>query len=650
MSELKQHLQAHFGFDTFRGGQEKVIQTLVDSESAGAIFPTGSGKSLCYQLPAVLLPHLTVVVSPLLALIQDQLKFLNKNNIPACRIDSTLKPKEAKKIQEDLRAGKYKVLFIAVERFKNERFRQFLHELQLSLLVIDEAHCISEWGHNFRPDYMKIPQYMKDFGFPQVLLLTATAPPRVYEDMAAKFNIPLDNFSITGFHRPNLILKVEPHEEEERQAKLIEYLKDHDQDSAVVYVTLQKDTERLSYYLKEAGINSTAFHGGMLNDQRKDIQQKFMTGEITVIVATIAFGMGIDKSDIRHVIHYHLPKSIENYSQEIGRAGRDGKDAQCIMMADATQLPVLENFVYGDTPDKESVARVLRSIKRAENNLWEPQVYDLSFNANFKQTPLRTFLVYLENEGLLTPSHSYYAEYKANPVILMERITRPMDAEKKALTEAIFKYSPKARMWYTIDFEKIKQNFPAGDRFKIIEILEELEEQNVMKLEAKKLKEAYNLHIPEGVDIEDFTDKYDQMFQEREATEIQRLRDLMAFFQGEGCLSKKLSAYFGEETDWDECGKCSYCETKKAADFPALAEITPIDEAFNFEEVYNKSLKTLDEKHITPRYLATFLAGMAMPKFSRMRKKKDGGFGVLADYPFAEVIAWVGSGLENRAS
>lgn len=317
---IHQLLKQQFGFKSFGKGQEEVITKITNNESAIAIFPTGSGKSLCYQLPALILPNLTLVVSPLLALIQDQLDFLHSKNISAVRIDSSLSREEEIKVMKGIKNKEHKILMISVERFKNERFRRFLKEIPISLLVVDEAHCISEWGHNFRPDYLKLPAYQKEFNIEQSLLLTATATPKVIQDMCQKFHISRDNVSVTGFYRSNLNLQVIPVQESEKNKSLVNLLSNKDQEASIVYVTLQKTAEDVAQTLSTKGIQATAYHAGLKTEVREDIQNRFMKGEINCVVATIAFGMGIDKSDIRNVIHYDLPKSIENYSQEIGRA------------------------------------------------------------------------------------------------------------------------------------------------------------------------------------------------------------------------------------------------------------------------------------------------------------------------------------------
>ncbi|MCP3291110.1 RecQ family ATP-dependent DNA helicase, partial [Aeromonas hydrophila] len=317
-------LTRHFGFDRLRPGQEAVISRLLAGQSAAAIFPTGSGKSLCYQLPALALPHLTLVISPLIALMHDQLAFLRSKGIAAATLDSSLTPEESRRVMQQASDGQLKILMISVERLKNERFRRFIQQVPLSMLVVDEAHCISEWGHNFRPDYLKLPDYRRELQIPQVLLLTATATPAVMADMQAKFEIEDEGLIVTGFYRANLDLAVVPLPDEARDSWLHAELARDPAAPTIIYVTLQHTAEQCAARLQQAGIRARAYHAGLDATLRSQIQHDFMAGKLDCIVATIAFGMGIDKADIRRVIHYDLPKSIENYSQEIGRAGRDG--------------------------------------------------------------------------------------------------------------------------------------------------------------------------------------------------------------------------------------------------------------------------------------------------------------------------------------
>lgn len=304
---------------------------------------------------------------------------------------------------EEVRRGEVKILMISVERLKNERFRQFISQIPISLLVVDEAHCISEWGHNFRPDYLKLPQYLKEFQIPQALLLTATATQSVIEDMRDKFSIAQQDLVVTGFYRANLDISVVPCEEDDKADQLINLIGPEPNAPTVVYVTLQQTAETVAKQLLKGGVNAHAYHAGMKPEVRESIQDQFMRGEIDCIVATIAFGMGVDKSDIRRVIHFDLPKSIENYAQEIGRAGRDGKPSQCILLANQNGLSTLENFVYGDTPELGDIHSVL---KQAIENTpqWEVVLSRLSTETNIRQLPLKTLLVTWRWRVLYKPS------------------------------------------------------------------------------------------------------------------------------------------------------------------------------------------------------------------------------------------------------
>jgi ATP-dependent DNA helicase RecQ len=290
---LEEKLREHFGFSAFLPGQRRVVELLVNGCCAAAVFPTGGGKSLCYQLPALLLPGLTLVVSPLLSLIKDQLEFLWSRNIAAAGLDSTMGRDQYNLTLEKARGGDLKILMISVERFKNERFRMNLERLAITLLVVDEAHCISEWGHNFRPEYLKIPRYRDTFNMKQVLLLTATATPRVLEDMCGKFAIAPENAVVTGFHRPNLILNVRPTPEVDKDRVLQELIRRDPSQPTIVYATRQKTSERLAELLQP--FSARAYHAGMKNEERERVQEQFMAGKIPIVAATIAFGIVYDQ-------------------------------------------------------------------------------------------------------------------------------------------------------------------------------------------------------------------------------------------------------------------------------------------------------------------------------------------------------------------
>ncbi len=301
-------LKRQFGFDRFLAGQEAVVGRLLQGRSTLAVFPTGGGKSLCYQLPALVLDGLTLVISPLLALMKDQIDFLASKGIAAGRLDSTQEATETRAVHEALRDRTLKLLYISPERLGNERFLRSLRRYDISLLAVDEAHCISQWGHNFRPDYLRIAQLAAELSIPRVLALTATATPAVSQDIAKSFAIAPEDVINTGFYRPNLKIYSTPCGHGERDRLLIDRHRSRPRGPTIVYVTLQKAAERVAEVLSNQGFDAQFYHAGMEHDDRRSLQDAFMASRDMVVVATIAFGMGIDKSDIRYVYHYNLPK------------------------------------------------------------------------------------------------------------------------------------------------------------------------------------------------------------------------------------------------------------------------------------------------------------------------------------------------------
>ena len=322
-------LKTHFGFDQFLPLQEEIIRWVLAQKDALVLMPTGGGKSLCFQLPALMLPGLTLVISPLIALMKDQVDALQANGLPAEFINSTLSYAEIEQIQRQAQAGKIKILYVAPERLIVREFQHFLQNIKVSLMAIDESHCISEWGHDFRPDYRNLKLLRNIFPEVPVMALTATATQKVREDIISQLSLEQAKTFISSFNRPNLSYAVLPKKDSYDQ--LLSLLRQHRQDSAIIYCFSRKDTEHLAADLRNEGFKARPYHAGLESEKRRTNQEKFIRDEVQIIVATIAFGMGIDKPDVRLVIHYHLPKSIEGYYQETGRAGRDGLPSQCVL-------------------------------------------------------------------------------------------------------------------------------------------------------------------------------------------------------------------------------------------------------------------------------------------------------------------------------
>lgn len=628
-------LKQYFGFDEFRPGQKPVVEKVVAGESAVAIFPTGSGKSLCYQLSAMHLPHLTLVVSPLLALIQDQLDYLISRGISAVRIDSSQGREAEMEVMRGIRSGEHKILMISVERFKNERFRRFLADVPISLMVVDEAHCISEWGHNFRPDYMKLPTFQKNFNIKQVLLLTATATPKVIGDMCAKFSIAKENVVVTGFYRSNLTLRIMSVDEEHKNNELLKLVGNKPLEPTIIYVTLQRTAEEVATFMVAHGVDAVAYHAGMKSEDRERIQNGFMSGSSSCIVATIAFGMGIDKSNIRRVIHYDIPKSVEGYSQEIGRAGRDGKPCDCSVLANLDNVQVLENFIYGDTPERSSIVQVVKEVP-LDGTQWELQVQSLSTRCNVRQLPLKTLLVYLEMRGIVKPLYSFYGSYRFSNILPKAEILAKFQGERKAFVQAVFDGSETARVWTNVDVKAVCNSYNAP-RDRVVAMLEYFDQHSWIKLEAAQMTEVFEV-TSTTFDVDALADDLFALFSKKEAVEVARIAEMVSLFESDVCLSKRLAEYFGETVSWDKCGHCSVCASGSVALKKSLS-IASLD-TYSYHLLVDDFVNKMNEK-VTADLITRFLCGIAVPRFTSTKAKQLKSFGVLERYRYQDVKRWV---------
>ncbi len=647
--QYQQTLKHVFGFEQLRHGQQTVIEALLAGHSAAAIFPTGSGKSLCYQLPAVILPHLTLVISPLLALMKDQLDFLHSKGIAAASIDSSQDKDTSQRIMQQVRDGEIKILMISVERLKNERFRRFISQVPISMLVVDEAHCISEWGHNFRPDYLKLPFYCQSLNIPQVLLLTATATPTVIKDMSQKFAISEQHITVTGFYRPNLDISVQACHEEDKPQALVDLLCRKAELPTIVYVTLQHTAEQVASYLQTHGMQALAYHAGLDSELRQQIQQQFMRGEVPCIVATIAFGMGIDKSDIRRVVHFDLPKSIENYSQEIGRAGRDGQTSYCTVLANTSSLNVLENFVYGDTPEPESIRYVIQSIyeQQSQSGQWEVMLTRLSRDANIRQLPLKTLLVYLELKQVIQAKYSYFADYRFKHIVSEQQIlarfpTQGPNAERHQFVQAIFSCSKIAKTWRSVDFDALWLGYQA-ERSRVVAALDYFHQQGLIELESKQITDVYQV-IGNDIDHQQLAEELSELFKQKEHGDLNRIQTLINLFESPSCLSSKLAGYFLDHDIPNACGHCSVCRGNVATLPSSHLDDIPLMQIKNWIEPYQAAFLQTQLSHPTSLSVAAmsrFLCGIATPLSSQLKASKMAGFAKLEQYPFAQVQQWV---------
>ena len=349
----EQILKSVFGYDKFRPGQKEIIQNILDGRDTLAVMPTGGGKSLCYQIPALIFDGITVVVSPLISLMQDQVGALLENGVSAAFLNSTLNLDEYKKTVRDIKSGGAKLLYLSPEALATERVKSILREadVPVSCVTIDEAHCISEWGHDFRPDYMEIAAFRNEFKDAVCLALTATATKQVQADIVRNLKLKKPAVLVSSFNRSNIFLNVQPRTD--GLGQIVEFLQEHKEQSGIIYCLSRKEVDSITQELQKRGFSAMSYHAGLSDEERADHQNKFIKSQVDVIVATVAFGMGINKPDVRFVIHYALPKSIEEYYQEIGRAGRDGLASEALLLYSAGDIHRIR-FFFKDKSDDES--------------------------------------------------------------------------------------------------------------------------------------------------------------------------------------------------------------------------------------------------------------------------------------------------------
>ena len=640
-----QILNDRFGLLGFRPGQQRVIDALLAAPKPGhrigalAVFPTGAGKSLCYQLPSLMFDGLTLVISPLIALMKDQIDALSARGIAAARLDSSLTKQEHNDVVKRVRNGELRLLYVAPERFANERFLAMLQATKISLFAVDEAHSISEWGHNFRPDYLKLAHIAVDVGAERVLALTATATPAVVDSICERFGIDKNDAVVTGFYRSNLELKTSAVTRAQKDRAVVKAAEIAPPGPAIVYVTLQKTAERVASVLSAAGHDAHAYHAGLSSERRSQVQEHFMAASNAVVVATIAFGMGIDKADVRSVVHYDMPKSLEGYSQEIGRAGRDGKPSLVHLLACPDDVGVLEGFACGDTPTREALRSLITDVvKRGDS--FDLILGDLSDEHDLRPLVLRTALTHLELLGIIKQGTPWYATYKIRALLPVEEIVARFSAEKGAYIGAVFAFAKKGTSLHTLQLETIIR---AGhDRQRVVRALEFLAEQELVTLDVSDLRNRYVRGVEAGegkvVDVEGLTESLFARFTLPERREIERIRAVLELVQFEGCQTNHLVAHFGEIRA-APCGHCTWCTTKKPTLLPPPSPTPDFDTLIDndaFADVVTGHAAALG----LPRQQARFLCGLNSPATTKAKLSKHALNSIFDEHRFHDVLAW----------
>jgi ATP-dependent DNA helicase RecQ len=611
-------LKIHYGFDKFRPGQEKAIDAILEGRDVLVVMPTGGGKSLIYQLPALVLDGVTIVVSPLIALMKDQVDAMNKIGIPATFINSSISPDEVRERLDLVKKEYYKLLYIAPERFYNDEFVAALIEVNVKLFAVDEAHCISQWGHDFRPSYMKLKRAVEMCGRPPVAALTATATPEVKEDIAKQLEMVNPEKVITGFARPNLQFGVIQANEAQKLQMIVDTVNNFSDKCGIIYSGTRAKAEEITDRLLEAGVDAVFYHAGMDNESRSWTQTNFIAGKTKVIVATNAFGLGIDKKDVRFVIHHDMPGTIEAYYQEAGRAGRDDQPSLCLLFYAPKDRFLREFFIKGDNPSPEMVLNVYEVLKNYETDRVFTTYAEIkeSLSDDAPDMAVGTCLKILEKEGFIARSSE-----KTSPAFLrlfnnyektLDFVSRQAKKQLEILEKLNARFGEEIFSGWEFDLEEV-----AG----IIEIEREALVRSINSWKKAELaeyiapKRGTEIRILKRLDRSEVKIDFTAM-REKALRAYGKLDEIENYVFTSNCRPQTILNYFGDY-EVEACGKCDNClNVNKKTFSPQIAHPTseyhpPADGTPPRRGIYhakqNKELADFDGIKVEKKTLSTKL-------------------------------------------
>jgi ATP-dependent DNA helicase RecQ len=560
--QLLELLGIHYGYKTFRPGQEKVIDNILGGKSTVVIMPTGGGKSLCYQLPALILDGITIVISPLIALMKDQVDSLNRIGIPATFINSSISLQETTNRLYEVKDGKYKLLYIAPERFYSREFTEALKEIKVSLFAVDEAHCISQWGHDFRPSYMKLKYAIAELNNPIVLALTATATPEVREDIIVQLGLINPELVITGFARPNLQFGVVHASEGQKPQIIVDAISAIEDGVGIIYVGTRSRADNLLQILLENNIEAAVYHAGMDPEDRKWVQENFMSGKVKVIVATNAFGLGIDKSNIRFVIHYDMPGTIEAYYQESGRAGRDGRPSFCLLLYNSRDRYLQEFFIKGDNPPPQLIYEIYNALTEQATDTVLITYAELSemLSEKVPDMAVGTILKILEREGYIARTHerdgSAYIKLLKDFNYIISTFSGRSKKKAQTFNKLYAKFADELTAGWQVNLEEAS-NILEISKDSFLRLVRSLSEDGLVEYrppfkgtEIKILKKVSAEEL--NIDIEALKEKLKNAYKK-----LDRIEDYV--FHSD-CRQKYILNYFGDY-ELSQCKKCDNCLT-----------------------------------------------------------------------------------------
>jgi ATP-dependent DNA helicase RecQ len=534
LDEARALLRARFGYPEFRPGQERAVSSVLSGRDTLVVLPTGGGKSICYQVPAMVLPGLTVVVSPLISLMKDQVDALTARGIPATFVNSTLTSGEVSERMTRVMRREVKLLYLAPERFDVGTAAERLRDVGVSLLAIDEAHCISEWGHDFRPSYLRIASVRERLGSPQTVALTATATPHVRTDIARQLRLENPETIITGFDRQNLRYHVVPtRTDAEKDAALAGILRDHAEGVAIVYASTRRNVEKIARTLEDAGIAAAAYHAGLDDAHRHEVQDAFMSERVRAIVATNAFGMGIDKPNVRVVVHHAMPGTLEAYYQEAGRAGRDGLPAEVYLLHAFPDRFTHEFFIKGAYPERPLVEKVYERVRKLADRSGavslEPASIAAGLPGKVSDREVESALRLLIQAGAIRSEPESGGRVFVRLLATADRIKRELGGERAmelGLLRALWRVAGDAlEQTQFLEWHRLG----GGDRI----------------TNAKRPLSAYPLDW--------------SALDRRRKAELAKLEAVQQYAYATGCRRGFVLRYFGDPAAGKDCGGCDNC-------------------------------------------------------------------------------------------
>ena len=571
IAEARAALREHFGYPEFRPGQETAVTTVLEGRDTLVVLPTGGGKSLCFQIPALLLPGLTVVVSPLISLMKDQVDALTARGLPAAFINSTLSGGEVSDRMARAQRGELKLLYVAPERFDAGSTAERLRAIGVSLLAVDEAHCISEWGHDFRPSYLRVGEVRQRLGAPPTIALTATATPEVRRDIVHQLRLDRPQTVITGFDRRNLDYHVtRTRTESDKDGALVDTLRARD-GQAIVYASTRRAVERIAQVLDRARVPAVAYHAGLDDEHRREVQDRFMTEDVRVIVATNAFGMGIDKPNVRTVVHHAMPGTLEAYYQEAGRAGRDGGHSDCILLHAFADRFTHEFFIKGSNPERKTIERVYEALRRNADGmgLVSASARDIAamLRDDTRDREVESAIRILGYAGALRNESSTAARLWVRLLATPERIKRELggdDAADRDLLRALWRaVGRRLEEGVVVDPDGLPPGF--GGVSGVSASLDRLQARQFVAWERTgggvRLADARSPLSSFKVDWE--------RVERRRAADMAKLDAMQRYAYTTGCRRAFVLRYFGDPASRNACEGCDNCLGTHAAEAPA---------------------------------------------------------------------------------